>query len=35
MEIKLLTLQTDKLEAMKEFYTKKLGFSLLPPSYKK
>lgn len=28
MEIKLLTLQTNKLEAMKEFYTQQLGFSL-------
>lgn len=28
MEIKLLKLQTDKLEEMKEFYTKSLGFFL-------
>lgn len=28
MEIKLLTLQTNKLEVMKEFYTQQLGFSL-------
>ena len=28
MEIKLLTLQTNKLEIMKEFYTQHLGFSL-------
>lgn len=28
MEIKLLTLQTNKLEIMKEFYTQQLGFSL-------
>ncbi|MFS0647541.1 VOC family protein [Siminovitchia sp. 179-K 8D1 HS] len=28
MEIKLLTLQTDQLEKMKEFYTQYLGFSL-------
>lgn len=28
MEIKLLTLQTNKIEVMKEFYTQQLGFSL-------
>ena len=28
MEIKLLTLQTKKLEMMKEFYTQQLGFSI-------
>ena len=28
MEIKLLTLQTNKLEMMKEFYTQHLGFSI-------
>ena len=28
MEIKLLTLQTNKLETMKEFYTQHLGFSI-------
>ena len=28
MEIKLLTLQTNKLEVMKEFYAQQLGFSL-------
>ena len=28
MEIKLLTLQTDELEIMKEFYTEHLGFSI-------
>ncbi|WP_172954382.1 VOC family protein [Solibacillus sp. R5-41] len=34
MEIKLLTLQTDKLQSMKEFYTKHLGFSLCGDSPK-
>ena len=28
MEIKLLTLQTNKLEMMKDFYTRTLGFSI-------
>ena len=32
MEIKLLTLQTNKLEMMKEFYTQNLGFPLLNES---
>ncbi|WP_156479513.1 hypothetical protein [Alkalihalobacillus trypoxylicola] len=33
MEIQELTLQTTKLEEMKKFYDKQLGFSLIEDSY--